>query len=61
MNLKEESQTEGKLKASLSGVILQHPKTMKVVCCGHLGLYSIGPSALRFITQERRLECNPEI
>lgn len=53
MNLKEESQAEGKLKVSLSGVILQHLKTMRVVCCGHLGLYSIGPSALRFITHDR--------
>lgn len=54
MNFKEESQTEGKLKVSLSGVILQHPKTMRAVCCGHLGLCSIGPSALHVITQDRR-------
>lgn len=53
MNLKEESQTEGKLKVSLSGVILQYLKTMRVVCCGHLGLYSIGPSPVHFIIRDR--------
>lgn len=53
MNLKEESQTEGKLKVSLSRMIVQHLKTVRVVCCGHLGLDSIGPAALCFITHDR--------